>query len=143
MDISELKKHVTDLSLKYENGLDAYEFCNEIESLKFLSSSIFENISFATPLQILQILNDYSLIESYPNLFIALRIYLTIPVTTVSNERSFSKLKLIKNYLRSSMGQERLSGLAILSIENDISHSINFDEIIDTFVAIKSRRVRL
>nr|CAI5858450.1 unnamed protein product [Callosobruchus analis] len=37
-----------------------------------------------------------------------------MPVSVASCERSFSKLKLIKTYLRSTMGQERLSGLAIL-----------------------------
>jgi len=45
---------------------------------------------------------------------------LTIPVTVASAERSFSKLKLIKSYLRSTMSQERLNGLAILSIENEM-----------------------
>jgi hypothetical protein len=37
----------------------------------------------------------------------------TLPVTLTTAERSFSKLKLIKTYLRSSMGQDRLSELAI------------------------------
>ncbi|XP_050065578.1 uncharacterized protein LOC126554562 [Aphis gossypii] len=35
-------------------------------------------------------------------------IFLIIPVTVASAERSFSKLKLIKNYLRNSTSQERL-----------------------------------
>ena len=35
-------------------------------------------------------------------------------------ERSFSKLKLILSYLRSSMGQDRFSNLALLSIERGI-----------------------
>ncbi|KAL4629214.1 hypothetical protein ACB092_05G292000 [Castanea dentata] len=48
------------------------------------------------------------------------RILLTIPVTVASAERSFSKLKLIKSYLRSTMSQERLSGLTILLIEKEI-----------------------
>ncbi|XP_056466856.1 uncharacterized protein LOC130405715 [Gadus chalcogrammus] len=39
--------------------------------------------------------------------------------SVASAERSFSKLKLIKSYLRSSMSQERLSGLAIMSINHD------------------------
>uniref|UniRef100_A0A096MHE8 HAT C-terminal dimerisation domain-containing protein n=1 Tax=Poecilia formosa TaxID=48698 RepID=A0A096MHE8_POEFO len=49
----------------------------------------------------------------------AFLLFLTLPVSVASSERSFSKLKIIKNYLRSTMGQERLSGLAILSIENE------------------------
>jgi len=43
---------------------------------------------------------------------------LTLTVTVVTCEHSFSKLKLIKNFLRSTMSQERLSDLAVLSIEN-------------------------
>jgi len=55
-----------------------------------------------------------------PNASIAYRILLTIHVTVASAERSFSKLKLIKSYLRSTMSQEKLNGLAILSIENEM-----------------------
>ena len=39
----------------------------------------------------------------FPNVWIAYRILLTIPVIVASAERSFSKLKLIKSYIRSTM----------------------------------------
>nr|XP_016850957.1 PREDICTED: zinc finger MYM-type protein 1-like [Anolis carolinensis] len=55
--------------------------------------------------------------DTFPNVYIALRILLTLPISVASGERSFSKLKLIKNYLRSTVSQERLSGLATLAIE--------------------------
>lgn len=67
----------------------------------------------------------------YPNAFIAYRILLTIPVTVASAERSFSKLNLIKNYLRSTMSQERLNGLAMLSIEIEMLDNIDFDSIFE------------
>lgn len=54
--------------------------------------------------------------EVFPNVSIVLRIVLTIPVTVASDERSFSKLKLIKTYLRATMKHDRLNGLAMLSI---------------------------
>jgi hypothetical protein len=53
----------------------------------------------------------------YSNTSIAYRILFTMPVTVASAERSFSKLKLLKNYLRSTMSQERLNGLVTLCIE--------------------------
>lgn len=57
----------------------------------------------------------------YPNVLFAYRILLIVLVNvTTSAEKSFSKLKLIKTYLRSSMSQERLTGLTILSIEKDM-----------------------
>ena len=61
-------------------------------------------------------------------------------MSVASCERSFSKLKLIKSYLRSTMGQSRLSDLAILSIESDTVKDIDFDEVIDRFAVLKSRK---
>ncbi|KAL4084141.1 hypothetical protein QTP88_027976 [Uroleucon formosanum] len=80
--------------------------------------------------------------DVYPNLEVALRIFLTMPVTTATCERSFSKLKLIKNYLRSTMGQERLSNLAILSIEQEIASKIDYTSIIEEFASKKARKVK-
>lgn len=73
-----------------------------------------------TPLKALSVVK-YS-IECFPNIGIALRILLTIPVTLACAERSFSKLKLIKRYLRNKLSQENLS---IISIEKNISESID------------------
>jgi len=42
---------------------------------------------------------------------------LTIPATVASAERFFSKLKLVKNYLRSAMSQAQLVDLTRLNIE--------------------------
>ena len=85
----------------------------------------------------------FDLCETFPNISVALRILLTLPVTVASGERSFSKLKIIKNYLRSVMKQDRLSGLTILSIECDLFEETNFDEIIDEFARIKARKIKL
>lgn len=49
-----------------------------------------------------------NLIKKKLNLSIALKITLTIPVTVASRERSFSKLKIIKKYLRSIIIQKKL-----------------------------------
>ena len=52
-------------------------------------------------------------------------------VTTASGERSFSALKYLKNYLRSTMGEDRLNGLAHLYINRDIN--LDYNLVIDEF----------
>ncbi|KAI4988697.1 hypothetical protein ZWY2020_035937 [Hordeum vulgare] len=80
--------------------------------------------------------------DCYPNVSIAYRILLTMPLTVASAERSFSKLKLLKNYLRSTMSQERLNGLAICCIEKDVLDNIDLDTIINDFASKNARRSR-
>lgn len=76
----------------------------------------------------------------FPNIEILLRIFLSFFITNVPDERSFSKLKFIKNALRNSLSDEKLNSLALMSIENEILDSLNLDEIIDEFVLLKERR---
>ena len=58
--------------------------------------------------------------STFPQLCMLFNIYLAIPVTSCSAEQAFSGLKRIKNWLRTTMGEERLSNLAVLNIEREI-----------------------
>jgi hypothetical protein len=78
--------------------------------------------------------------DCYPNIFVAYQILFTIPITVATAERSFSKLKLLKNYLRSTMSQERLNGLATLCIEKKLLDDVNIEAIIDDFASRNVRR---
>ncbi|XP_042308882.1 zinc finger MYM-type protein 1-like isoform X2 [Sceloporus undulatus] len=91
----------------------------------------------------LLLIENSSLASAYPDVLTACLMYLTVPVTVAKAERSFSKLKLIKNYLQSSMSQHCLSSLALLSIENDRAQRIDFNRVIDIFASVKSRRKSL
>jgi len=74
----------------------------------------------------------------FPDIITACLLYLTLPVTVASAERSFSKLKLIKTFLRSTVSQVRLSSLAILSTEIQRLDDVDTDSIIDTFADNKA-----
>ena len=67
---------------------------------------------------------------------------MTICVSTAKCERTFSSLKRIKSYLRSSMSEQRLTDIAILSIERDLADSLILDDIVDEF-AKKNRKISL
>lgn len=72
-----------------------------------------------------------------------LKIVCTMPMTTAEAERSFSTLKRIKTFLRNTMAEDRLSALAMLSIEKQlIARMDNFvDRVISKFIQLKDRRM--
>ena len=82
-------------------------------------------------------------ISSFPNIEIALWIYLSLMITNATGERSFSKQKLIKNAHRSTMGQNRLNRLSLMSIENDVLNNVQFTTILETFVSKKLHRANV
>jgi hypothetical protein len=92
------------------------------------------------PMSAMDIFEYVREVDSYPNTSIAYRLLFTVPVTVASAERSFSKLKLLKNYLRSKMSQETLNGLAILCIEKILLDKIDTDAIINDFASRHVRR---
>ena len=78
-------------------------------------------------------IHNHDFIASFANVEIALSLYLCMFVTNSTGERSFSKMKLVKNYMRNTMGQERLSSLSLLSNEHDLLRNIDFDDVITVF----------
>ena len=70
------------------------------------------------------------------------QLLLTVPITSASSERSFSKLKLIKTLMRSSMKQERLYEMMILACEKDLTDTIDLENTVNRWAKMpKSRRL--
>lgn len=70
-----------------------------------------------------------------------LKIYLTIPVTTSSTERSFSALKRIKKYLRNAMTQERLNHCMLLHMHREKNtDNLNLIEIAQEYVVSRCEK---
>ena len=87
---------------------------------------------------------SYNLQETFSETVSLLNILITTPMTTAEAERCFSTLKIIKTFLRNSMGQERLNALAMLSMERELVLNMrDFNEkVIDRFAALKERRAK-
>ncbi|XP_022177820.1 52 kDa repressor of the inhibitor of the protein kinase-like [Myzus persicae] len=79
--------------------------------------------------------------ELFPNIHFLLKVLATLPVSTSTPERTFSTLKRVKTFLRNSTGQERLTGLALLSVHRDIT--VNPDEVLNQFALQKDRNILL
>jgi hypothetical protein len=85
--------------------------------------------------------------DVFPEIHNLSKLILTIPATISSTESSFSVLKWVKNYLQNTQGQERISSLSLLNIENCLldklmSNKNFFNEVIDIFAG-KTRKIKL
>lgn len=106
-----------------------------------------ESLPHTSVLNVFKHLEQNDLHVGLPELFKLCNLILTIPVTSSSVERSFSALKRIKTYTRNSQGEDRLSGLALMSIEKELLTSLKaketfFDIVIKDFCR-KTRRMDL
>ena len=107
---------------------------------KFFSDDLDQSLNMISKRK--QILDkDSALRTVLPTITTLMRIFWTVPVTSCSAEHSFSCLRRLKNYMRSTMGQERLSSLAFLNIKKEVS--INIDEVIDEFASTSPHRLSL
>jgi len=76
-----------------------------------------------------------------PNIQVLLRLFATLPITSATPERTFSTLKRLKSYLRSTMTEERLNGLALANINK--KENITELEIIQQFSKTSPKRLQL
>ncbi|KAF4094660.1 hypothetical protein G5714_024721 [Onychostoma macrolepis] len=89
------------------------------------------------------ILESQSLPVAFSELMKLFQIVLTLPITTASNERFFSVLKQVKTYLRTTMGDERLSHLMLMSVEKALVKCFDLDELVTDFALLRPRRYPL
>ena len=62
---------------------------------------------------------------------------MTLPSRSREAERNFSKLSVLKKKFRSTMLQERVNYLSVVSIQNDITKQLSYDEVIRVCAAKK------
>jgi hypothetical protein len=130
-----------DLCSKFETPEDyANDLTQEVLSYRICFKEellgMTDNLKkFKSAVDIFKHLHKDELSTSYSKLISAIVFFLTLPVTVATAERSFSKLKIIKNYLRSSIAQDRLDALAMISIEAEEAIKLSVAKMIDTFMA--------
>ncbi|XP_062512635.1 zinc finger MYM-type protein 1-like [Corticium candelabrum] len=69
-----------------------------------------------------------------------IKLFYIIPVTTSTAERTFSALRRLKTYLRTTMSQERLNHAMSLYVHKDRTDNIDLDQIANSFITVNERR---
>ena len=71
-----------------------------------------------------------------------LRMYLTLPVATATSERTFSALRRLKKYLRSTMKQDRLNNCLLMHCCKSITDTLETVKIAKRFACANEQRKR-
>ena len=108
----------------------------EAEQKMYASFRRVRGLGYMTVSEMLQKMHENDLFDMFPEFSSVLHILAVIPATSCSAERSFSGLRRLKTYLRSTMGQQRVSNIALINTEREYANSVvnkDMDRIIDIF----------
>lgn len=103
-----------------------------------------EGINSISIHDIVRILGGLSSAErvAFSSIWTTVKLLLVMPATNASSERSFSALRRIKTYLRTTMSQERLNNLMMLHVNKDKEDALDLLEIGRDFVTGREGRLR-
>ena len=76
----------------------------------------------------------------YSEVVTLLKLILVSPATNATSERTFSAMRRIKTYLRSTMGQARLNSLMLLHVHKEKTDSLSLLDIANSFVNSEYRK---
>lgn len=135
----------TELKLRAENLVNIYEDDLDIEFVEKLLQ--FKQMVLCMPESqknyfhaLLKVLIKYNISSTFPSIEIALKIFTCMPCSNASGERSFSVLKRVKTYLRSSLANEKTSSLSLLCMESKVVKSIAWSTLVKRFAKDKARK---
>jgi len=118
-----------------------FHLVDEIIAFQVLYFNITaESKDSSSPISYLNFIADNELSDSFSEFEVMIRLFITLPIGISSAERSFSVLRRIKNYLRSTMEHDRTSDLAPLAIEREAAEQLDISSIIKQFASCKVRR---
>lgn len=103
------------------------DFNETEEVIPALTSAQWAANGFIKPLRVITELSGFSSLKSLYTILVSLAI------TSSSAERVMSKIKIVKNRLRTTMLDDWFSSLTILASEKDILDQISVETIIDKF----------
>ena len=108
----------------------------DAEQKMYASFRRVRGLGYMTVSEMVETMQENDLFDIFPEFCKVVPILAVVPVTWCSAERSFSALGRLKTYLRSTMGQQRVSNIALINIERANSNSVvnnDVDRIIDIF----------
>jgi len=123
-EIINLPKYLHEKDLIEKEG-EEEEFSSESDNVTEIEMEPRKALNVGSMKAMYQIFHAGNLGSMFPTLNNALQIALTLPVSSATTERTFSKLKIIKTRLRTTMNNKRLEDLMLITCEQDLYKNSN------------------
>ena len=124
----------------YSEEINQYRFSTQLQILKSKFVDSNEKIVSAV---INYMKNNIGVqADFYSEIIVLLKLYLLLPATNAVSERSASAIRRIKNWLRSTMSQERLNHCMLFSIHKEKTDEINLKNVTNVFCEANEKRRR-
>jgi len=109
-----------------------------VDVVKALKPTIHKVTSVRALCEAMNVNKTYKLMLSEVHKLLCL--YLTVPITSSTCERTFSVLKRLLTYLRSTMTEKRLNNCLLLHVHKDLTDKLNLLEVANEFISVNSDR---
>ena len=126
----------------YRNDLDFDRLSQQLRSLHDLCSHYRKVTNVDSITQALVESDNRAIRAMLSEVRKLLQLYLTVPVTSSTSERSFSALRQIKTYLRNTMTQEKLNQSMLCYVHSDRTDAIDFLAAANEFASANDKRIR-
>ena len=126
--------------------LEADRLYIQLSMLRQLSTSVSDNVSLSTVDNFVSFIKslDPAVRRLFPQVEEFIKLLLTMPCSNAEAERSFSALRRLKTYLRSStMGQARLNHIAVLHVHQELVDNIDITEVAEQFISKNESRMKV
>lgn len=123
----------------YDNDIN---YDNLEVQFKTISQSVKEDLSLVGITDYLKSLSITAR-SLYLEIVTLVELILVMPATNATSERSFSTLRRVKSYLRTTMTQLRLNNLMILNVHREALDAMDLEKIGNEFISIKDSRKQI
>ena len=128
---SDFDSEYNDVMALYDSDFDGIRFHVQLETLSEYCKEIVDTVSVRT---VTKVLRNLEVRNHFREVYKFAKLIMVMPATNSTSERTFSLLKLIKTYLRSTMTQSRLNHLMILIAYRNRLEEMDLRKVASIFV---------
>ena len=136
-----------DFSKELKTVLDVYGSDLSASNLQTQLEILSSNIESGSTIDIVDVEKHLQQLTSAKTLLseviLVMKLILVMPATNATSERSFSAMRRVKSYLRSTMTQERLNHLMLLHVHKDLTDCLTLADVANEFVSECERRLQV